>query len=50
MPDSIQPARPGKKPKKETSETMLMVYLLGEMLLLGLGVAGVLYWLGFIKF
>jgi len=39
-----------QKPKKKTSETMLMVYLVGEMLLLGAGVVGVLYWLGFIKF
>ncbi len=39
-----------KKPKKKMSDTALMVILLGEMLLLGAGVVGVLYWLGFIKF
>ena len=50
MPDSTQPTRPGKKPKKGASETMLMVYLIGEILLLGASVVGVLYWLGFIKF
>jgi hypothetical protein len=32
------------------SDTALMVVLIGEMLLLGAGVVGVLYWLGFIKF
>ena len=39
-----------KKPKKKMSDTMLMVVLLGEMLLLGAAVVGVLYWLGFLKF
>ncbi len=38
------------KPKKRMSDTTLMVILIGEMLLLGAGVVGVLYWLGFIKF
>ncbi|HXE75773.1 MAG TPA: hypothetical protein VNN18_09080 [Candidatus Xenobia bacterium] len=37
------------KPKKETSETMLLAYLIGEMMLLAAAVVGVLYWLGFIK-
>ena len=38
------------KPKKRMSDTALTVVLIGEMLLLLAAVAGVLYWLGFIKF